>query len=81
MSVSCAEVIVGAEKHLIVGISLKYDDENYSKAYGENVLCFTELTKDKVLFPNITQVILDLIMFVSHMVLMNFFKKLSLHHI
>ena len=75
MSVSCAEVIVGAEKHLIVGISVKYDEEKYLKAYGENVLCFTELTKDKILFPNITQVILDLIIFVSCMVLMKLFKN------
>ena len=49
MPVTSAQCIIGAEKYPEIGISLIYNDDNYSQGYVKTKKLFQALTKDNIL--------------------------------
>ena len=47
--VTSAQCIIGREKYPDIGILLNYNNDNYSKGYGQIKEAFKALTKDKLL--------------------------------
>ena len=54
MPATSAQFRIGTEKNPDAGISLNYDDDDYSQGYGQNEDAFRALTKDNMLQPNIS---------------------------
>ena len=53
--VTSAQCIIGTEKYLDSGILLNYNDDGYSKGYGQIKEAFKALTKDNLLQPYISE--------------------------
>ena len=53
--VTSAQCIIGTEKYPNSGILLNYNDDKYSKSYGQNKESFKALTKDNILQPYISE--------------------------
>ena len=62
LPVISAQVVIGTERSLDSSILLNYDDDDYSQGYGQLKEAFKALTKDDILKPNITDMILDRLM-------------------
>ena len=54
LPVVIAQCIIGTEKHPEAGISLKYDDDEYSQGYAQIKEAFRALTTDKIVEPYIS---------------------------
>ena len=53
--VTSAQCIIGTEKYPDSGILLNYNDDNYSRGYGQIKEAFKALTKDDILQPYISK--------------------------
>ena len=54
LPVISAQVVIGPERYPDSGISLNYDDDDYSQGYGQIKEAFKALTKDNILQPYIS---------------------------
>ena len=53
--VTSAQCIIGTEKYPDSGISLNYNDDDYSQGYGQIKEAFKALTRDNILQPYISE--------------------------
>ena len=51
LPVISAQVVIGTERYTDSGILLNFDDDDYSRGYGEIKIAFKPLTKDNILQP------------------------------
>ena len=55
LPVVSAQIVIGTEKHPDAGISLFYDNDDYSQGYSQTKEAFKALTEDDVLQPYISE--------------------------
>ena len=55
LPVISAQVVIGTERYPDSGISLNYDDDDYSQGYGQMKEAFKVLSKDDLIKPYITE--------------------------
>ena len=55
LPVISAQVVIGTERYPDSGILLNYDDDDYSRGYGQIKEAFKTLTKDNILHPYISE--------------------------
>ena len=67
--VTSAQCIIGTEKYPDSGILLNYNADDYSQGYGQIKEAFKALTKDNILQPFISNMILDRLMMIMILVI------------